>query len=296
MHAFTRVARLCLTEARPAVLAITLLRYLVGVLLADGAGPTRPGRIAAGAAGIAAAAIAVYVYNGVTDRQEDVANGSRRPIAAGMLSVRCAAGAAAASASASLACGLVLGMGGFAMIGAYLAVGYAYSGPPFRFKNGFGTVMPSVVVLGLAAYFCGATADGGRPGPNLAVFALGNALWMAVVGGISKDLSDVPGDRIAGRRSWPIVLGLRRARLALCIAAATAALGFCVAVADTATELAGCAVVMLLGAMAVTVACGYVREGAARGRCRLPYRAFMWTQHICHLTLLCSLGVAAVLA
>lgn len=284
----------CLAEARPAVLAITLLRYLVGVLLAAGAGPVLPARIALGAVGIAAAAFAVYVFNGVTDRREDIANGSRRPIASGRLPVRFAATAAAGAAVASALCGLVLGLGDLAVILAYLAVGYAYSGRPFRFKNAFGTVMPSVVVLGLAAYFGGALAAGGHPGTKLVVFAGANALWMALVGGISKDLSDVPGDRVAGRRSLPILLGLGRARLALCAAAGTVALCFALAAARLAGELAGCAVVMLLGAAAVAVTCGYVREGATRSRCRLPYRAFMWTQHACHLALLCTIGVAAL--
>jgi hypothetical protein len=74
------------------------------------------------------------------------------------------------------------------------------------------------------------------------------------------------------------------------------ALGFCAAAAGVAAQLAGCAAVMLAGAVAVGVTCGYVTDGAARDRCRLPYRAFMWTQHTCHLMLLCTLGLAALLA
>jgi 4-hydroxybenzoate polyprenyltransferase len=294
MNGLIRLIRYCMLEARPAVLAITLLRYLVGILLADSAGPVRPARVAAGAAGLVAAAFAVYVFNGVTDRREDVANGSRRPIATGALPARSAARAAAAGAATALGCGALLGTGELAVIAVYLLVGYAYSGRPFRFKNSFGTVMPSVAVLGLAAYFGGALAAGGHPGPRLVVFAAGNALWMAAVGGISKDLSDVPGDRIAGRSSWPIVLGLRGARVALRLAACAVALAFGVAVLRLATELTGCAVVMLLGAAAVAVLCGRIEEGAERSRCRLPYRAFMWTQHTCHLVLLCSLGLAAL--
>ncbi len=293
MAGILRNLRYCLAEARPAVLLITLLRYAAGTLLATHAG-LHPARIAIGAVGCSGAAFAVYVFNGVTDRKEDVANGSRRPIAAGALPVRFAARAAAAAAVLSLVCGLALGTGELSMICAYLLFGYAYSGRPFRFKQFFGTVMPSVMVLGLATYFAGTLATGSRPGARLVAFAVANVLWMAVVGGISKDFSDVPGDRVAGRRSWPIVVGMNRARVLLSCVAVAVAVGFYFAAARYAVGLEDCAAVMVLGSVTVAVMCLFVRPGASRARCRLPYRAFMWTQHASHLVLLCTLGVAAV--
>lgn len=286
-----RYTRLCLVEARPAVLVICLFRFLAGGLLADRRGPTDVAGVAAGAAGWLAATFAIYVYNGVTDREEDVANGSRRPIASGALPVRPAALAAGIATAAALIGGAFQSMTQLLALVVYLAVGYAYSGAPFRIKRSYAMVPPSLAVLGLATYFAGASAAGHRPGRDLVVFAGANALWMAAVGGVAKDMSDVRGDRLAGRRSWPVVLGFGRTRVVLAAAATTVAAGFGVATLHYAAGLGGCAVVMSVGAVAISAACRAIREDASRPVRRLPYRAFMWTQHACHLFLLATFGL-----
>ena len=284
-------ARRCLVEARPAVQVICMLRFFVGALLGRRTGGFDRTGVLVGALGWCAASIAIYLYNGVTDREEDVANGSRRPIASGELPAGFAAGAAVAAAAVAVGCCAVVGRAELAAVTGYLLAGYAYSGAPFTFKRSYATVMPTVAALGLTTYLAGALSTGNRPGPQLAVFAVTNATWMALVGGISKDMSDVPGDRVAGRRSWPIVLGLARTRKLLGAVAAGVAMGFLAASHAYARNLTGCAAVMVIGAVAVSVACRFVRESATRSRCRLPYRAFMWTQHSSHLVLLCALGL-----
>lgn len=285
-----RSARLCVMEARPAVLVICLFRFVAGGLLGDRSGPADVGGVVAGAAVWLAATFAIYVFNGVTDREEDVANGSRRPIAGGALPVRPAAAAAGLATAAALLGGAFQSRTQLLMVVVYLAVGYAYSGRPFRFKRSHLLVPPSLAALGLTTYLAGASAANQRPGRDLAVFAVVNALWMAAVGGVSKDMSDVRGDRLAGRRSWPVVLGFGRTRVLLAGMATAVAVGFGVATLHYAAGLGGCAVVMLTGALAIVAACGAIREDASRTVRRLPYRAFMWTQHACHLLLLTTLG------
>ena len=290
MGSIFRRARLCLIEARPAVQVICLLRFLAGVLLGSRSGHPDPARVAIDAAGWFLATVAIYVYNGVADLEEDVANGSTRPIAAGALSVRFAATTAVLTGAAALACAGAQGTAQTAAMVVYLLVGYAYSGPPFRLKQAFYTSMPSVAVLGLTTYFAGALATEQRPDATLVVFAVANSVWMGVIGGISKDLSDVTGDRAAGRRSWPIVLGHLRARQLLVATAATVSLGFWSAAKLYPSALTDCVPVMLAGALAIAAACLVAIENATRSRRRLPYRAFMWTQQTSHVLLICALG------
>jgi 4-hydroxybenzoate polyprenyltransferase len=119
------------------------------------------------------------------------------------------------------------------------------------------------------------------------------SFWMGGVGGIAKDLSDVPGDRLAGRRSWPVVFGERRARRVLATAACVVAASFAVAAAAFSPRLLGSAAAVLLGAVAVVVVSADVPGTADRARRRLPYRAFMGTQYLSHAVLIGTLALVA---
>jgi 4-hydroxybenzoate polyprenyltransferase len=129
----------------------------------------------------------------------------------------------------------------------------------------------------------------------LITFAVMMSLWIGGVGGIAKEFSDVEGDRTAGRRTWPIVLGDARARLLLAVVACLLGGAFLVLAWCYDGRLVGCAATMLAGA--VVVAAASTADGAAEGgreRTRRPYRAFMWTQQITHLVLggtLCLLAI-----
>jgi len=111
------------------------------------------------------------------------------------------------------------------------------------------------------------------------------SLWMALAG-TTKDLSDVAGDRAAGRRTLPVLLGDRWARrlmAGLVLVAGSVLLAGAVLVAP---RLLPPATVLGVGAVAVA---GWVLAGTGstdRRRQRAPYRLFMGSQYAVHLTVL----------
>ncbi|WP_327745181.1 UbiA family prenyltransferase [Streptomyces europaeiscabiei] len=289
MRSLARQAGACLVESRPSVQLVFLLRFLAGSLLGVAAGPARPGNVAVVAVGWTCCTMAIYLFNGVADREEDVANASTRPIASGRLPVRSAVAAVGALTVTGLLCVFSAGIGSGLLAVAYLLVGYAYSGPPFPLKRTYYTCTGAGVGLGLATYAAGFLAGGRRPDVSLVIFAGTMTLWMGCVGGIAKEFSDVEGDRVAGRRTWPMVLGNAGARWLLGVVAGGIATGLTVAALLYSVQLIWCAVTVLLGALGVTVAGLRVTPGKGRSSRRKPYRAFMATQLAAHLVLAASL-------
>lgn len=286
------MAGYCVRESRPAVQVIFLLRYLVGVVLvAQRSWPVA--RILVGATGWACATFAVYVFNGVADYPEDLANGSTRPIARGALPMRTAGVAAAGAAAVGCAAAVTLGVAFAATMLVYLVTGYAYSGRPYPLKRNFSTASISGGLAGLLTYLAGATAAGRPVGASLLLFAVAMSVWMGGVGGIAKDLSDVPGDRLAGRRTWPVVFGERRARLLLIAVAATVGVAFVIGAATVNARMLWCAATLCAGALAIAAVSLRMPATAVRPRTRLPYRVFMWTQYAGHVVAV-SVTVALV--
>src|SRR5260370_26519618 len=130
MRTVARRVRYCLSEARPLVQLIFLLRFTAGVLL-GGQGSVPLARALLGAAGWSAATVSVYLFNGIADRVEDVANGSSRPIARGDLPVSFALTVTVLAASLGFAAAWGHGTWPAAAMVAILVVGYTYSDPPF---------------------------------------------------------------------------------------------------------------------------------------------------------------------
>lgn len=280
----------CLIEARPVVQVVFLMRFAAGAAL-GGTGRIQLGATLLGALGWFLATCAVYLYNGVADHLEDVANGSRRPIAGGTLPLHVARRVIVVLGLAALVLAMAAGPGTGAVMLAYLVFGYAYSGPPLPLKCRSYTASLGGAALGLLSYLCGAVAAGRGLGVPLLVFALAMTAWMGGVGGIAKDLSDVAGDRLAGRRTWPVVLGLERAaRLMLLVAFAVAA-GSTVAAAVADPELLLPAAALTGGAVALVVVCARVPRDADRELRRRPYRVFMRVQYLAHAALAAALLV-----
>ena len=284
MRLLVHHTRLGLVEARPQVQIVFLMRFAAGVMLCA-PGAHALSRAAAGAAAWFCATVAVYVFNGVADRAEDVANGSSRPIARGDLPVRSALRLCVVLSAAACAASTWLGIRVLVVMALYLMLGYCYSGPPFPFKLRYYSTSIGGSALGLLTYLGGALTSVDRFTPGLTVYAVMMSLWMGAVGGIAKDLSDVAGDRAAGRRSWPVVFGERRARFALRCAAVAVAVAFAVASAVAEVRILWCAGAVLIGAVVVVLASADPGRGADRARRRLPYRAFMWTQYLSHAVL-----------
>ncbi|WP_405775302.1 UbiA family prenyltransferase [Streptomyces sp. NBC_01538] len=289
MRSLARQAADCLAESRPSVQLVFLLRFLAGSLLGVAAGPAQHGNVAVVGVGWMCCTMAIYLFNGVADREEDIANASTRPIASGRLPVRSAVVVVGTLTTTGLLCAFSAGTGSGLLAVAYLLVGYAYSGPPFPLKRTYYTCTGAGLGLGLTTYAAGFLAGGRRPDVSLVIFAGAMTLWMACVGGIAKEFSDVEGDRVAGRRTWPMVLGDTRARWLLAVVAGGISAGLTVVALLYSAQLIWCAVTVLLGAFGVTVAGLRATPGQDRSSRRTPYRAFMVTQLAAHLVLAVSL-------
>lgn len=273
-------------EARPVVQMIFQLRFFAGAAVAAPTGVVpRPAPLLVGALAWLCATWFVYLLNGLSDQVEDRRNGSARPLATGMLPVGVARRIAGCLAGVALLLGAAISLRMAALVALMLLLGWLYSaGPRPQKSNMLGFVLV-VASGGIVTYLAGCAAVDGPVGPELLVMMVTMSLWMALAG-TTKDLSDVAGDRAAGRRTLPVLLGDRGARRLM---AGLVVLAGSVLVAGAllvAPALAAPAAVLSVGALAVA---GCVLTGAGatdRRRQRSPYRLFMTSQYAVHLTVL----------
>jgi 4-hydroxybenzoate polyprenyltransferase len=288
---WTAIAVQSWREARPVVQTIFQLRFMAGVVLSGGfaadAGLGAVGLTVGSALVWLCATASVYILNGATDVVEDRANGSRRPVAAGRLSPTKAR-------QTAITLGIVALLGAAAqsvllllLITAVLALGVAYSEPPLALKRWTGGVAFVAFLGGLLTYAAGAVV-GGKPNAGTLVFAGLLSAWIAMVGALTKDLPDVFGDTVAGRRTIAVVYGVGVAtRLA-----ATAAAGIGVTALVLSHLFAPQLQLQcwLLAAGGVLVArFALVVDRAQPRTLGRPYQAFMTTQYVVHLSLPFSL-------
>ncbi|WP_085368906.1 UbiA family prenyltransferase [Leifsonia sp. NCR5] len=273
------------TEARPIVLWVFNLRFLVGGMLAFG-GEIPVLKAVGGGASWFLAVWVVYLVNGISDIAGDRANGSHRPLASGALTTNAAGSWCVVLAVASLAIAVHVTLVFVLLVVLMLTLGLAYSLGAHAAKK---WAVPALAVAasgGLLTYLAGAEAFHGTIPSAVPVFAVVMALWIAVVGH-AKDFGDAVGDRIAGRRTLPIVLGERAARLAVATgSAAIGGLGVLAAALNPALlSLAA------LGPCAVAVSgLSIAGRGQDRRAQRRPYRAFMVSQYTVNLL---AVGLAA---
>ncbi|OZC43779.1 hypothetical protein CH289_26635 [Rhodococcus sp. RS1C4] len=289
-----RNAWLCFVEARPQVQGVYLLRFAVGIAgVSATAGPVGVGQLAAGALTWWAVVISTYLFNGVTDVLEDVANASQRPIARGELAVRTARWVSVATAITALLMAAVAGREMWCWTFAFLTLGWVYSAPPLAAKRW--SLSSSVVIFGLgwASYAAGAAAGGGGFGRTEQVFCASMATWMALVGAVVKDLSDAHGDAIGGRRTLAAQRGLSSARRLAIFG--TTVVGVCAPIASllwAPLALFG-TLPLTAGALWVMALCARANDYDLKAR-RCGYRAFMATQYAANLAMLGTLLVRAV--
>lgn len=222
-----------LLESRPGVQAIFAVRYVVGA--GAGAGNRSHLVLARGFEGAAAwlaATMFIYLLNGLSDVAGDRVNGSSRPLARGALDVRAAAAW----------CGLLAVGSGFLAerVGLWfevldlvmLSLGLAYSLGPLAAKNSAWSASVVIGIGGLATYVAGMLAADGRVTLRGMAIAGVMAAWMAAAGN-TKDFGDLDGDRAAGRRTLPVLLGRRRAtRVIVVLAGLVALIGVAAALWD----------------------------------------------------------------
>lgn len=290
-HRNPSILRLCVEESRPAVLMAFQLRYFAGIALALASdpeiGPRSVVQAVFGSLAWFGAIFYTYLFNGCMDYHEDQVNGSARPIASGRLPRATALLVARIAAVGSLASAACAGTGPLILCAAMLLLGHAYSAPRFAWKNRTPAAMGVVLASGLLTYAAGPLTLGLSPhSPALFLTAAAMSLWMALVGAVAKDFSDIEGDTAAGRRTWAVTLGERRTRYLVAAGACTVAAVFTAGALRWAPGQLPTACVVLAGAAALATVTLRGRATDSRHRRRRPYRFFMVTQHCAHLALL----------
>ncbi len=293
-----RRLRLAWREARPVVQAIFLLRFAAGAALGTAAGAhgtVNGSALLTAALGWVATTWAVYLLNGVADVVEDRANGKARPIARGELSRRSATAIVWALSVAGLGFAATVSATQVLLTASMLGIGWAYSLGPWPLKANLAGFVAAVTALGLLTYLAGwSAAGGGRLTAPVILFGLMMSLWMGL-GGSTKDLADAEGDRLAGRKTLPVLLGDRGARAVMAIAASSVGWTFVVLCAIRAVGILPSAAVVFAGSAVLS---GTVLTSLSRGSRsaeRRPYRVFMVTQYCAHLALFGCLGLGSPL-
>ncbi len=244
-------------------------------------------RLATLVAGWLLLTIPIYVFNGVTDVQTDDANLSHRPIASGRLKARTALGACLPLAAVGLALCLAIGPAEGCVGAGMLALGWAYSAGPCLKKAALG--FAAVIGAGAAlTYIAGWLARGQLTAAQLWL-GLAISLWVGLCCA-SKDFSDVAGDALAGRRTWPVVLGARRAAVLLCALTviATIILALTVTLTSSSTLIL---TALVCGSFSLIVSLLRCTDADTRTITRRPYKAFMLTQYTVNIAM--ALTVAA---
>ncbi|WP_432837912.1 UbiA family prenyltransferase [Dactylosporangium sp. CA-092794] len=287
-----RTAALVWREARPVVQIMFVLRFLAGAALAAG-NSVLSVRTLAGLVTWSAAVCAVYLRNGVADVVEDRRNGSTRPVAAGRLDAGRALTIARSLAAGSIVASALLDPRAGLLAAAMVALGWAYSAGRRPLKGSVAGFALIVIGGGLLTYLAGALLAHGRWSAPAFCFGLVMSLWMATAGS-SKDLSDVEGDRAAGRRSLPVLLGPSLAAAVIAGATLALAAGFVAVAVLLAPALRLCAAVLATGAAVTAVALLGTPPAAGRARRRRAYRAFMATQYATHLGLFVNIAASVI--
>lgn len=151
------------------------------------------------------------------DRHVDAINEPNRPIPSGRIPGRWGLYLGIIWSAAALGLGALLGVWAFVASIVAVALSWAYSAPPFRFKAD-GWSGPAVVGLayeGVAWFTGAAVVMSALPGPLIVTAAL---LYSIGAHGIMtlNDFKAIEGDQRMGVKSLPVRLGAERAALVAC--------------------------------------------------------------------------------
>ncbi len=280
-----RAVWLIFREARLVVQIGYALRFLVGLRFACSASHANFSAVRAALAFVAwiCVCVAVYALNGISDETGDRLNRSSRPIASGALDAGTAWNVVQSVFVVGALCAAAVSTWLLVVYAVMAWLGWAYSFGSRPLKNTVPSLVFSGTVLGGLTYLAGwIGGSGGTPGVVPVVCCTGMALWMGLAGTATKDLGDVSGDLLGGRRTLPILVGLARARLIASVGVLVYAAVFCVVVAVLAPAWLYVPVLILIGAVVVAGLC-LIKPGETE---RNAYRAFLLTQHCTNLAML----------
>ena len=164
---------------------------------------------------MAAAAMAVYIFNDVQDLEQDRLSAQQgdtyhvtRPLVTGVVTIPVAMSLVVLLSIVSLGIGATINHMVLICLAAFLGLGYMYSAPPIQLKKRFFLKQCTIGLGGLIAGLAGGAAVTVLSRPvmycALLFFTLNVGLTPLV------DLRDIDGDRKMGRNTFPVILGPHR--------------------------------------------------------------------------------------
>lgn len=155
--------------------------------------------------------VGMFVLNDLVDSDLDRANGKKRPIPSGLVSKRQAWTFIISTNMAALVLSIItFNLTGNLIVAAMLIIGILYSAPKIALMKRFLTKTITIAIYYCLCALLGATSYGTDMVMNNPVILAHGLSMLAVMIFISStlnDLGDVGGDRAAGRRTVPIVIG-----------------------------------------------------------------------------------------
>jgi geranylgeranylglycerol-phosphate geranylgeranyltransferase len=153
-----------------------------------------------------------YIMNDILDADLDKANGKKRPIPSGLVSKRQAwTFVAFAFGAAVLLTMVTFSPISMVIVTLMLGIGVTYSLPPFVLMKRFIVKTMSIAVFYILCALLGMTSvfnlDIAMDSPVWVASALLTLALMVFISSTLNDMGDVDGDRAAGRRTMPIVVG-----------------------------------------------------------------------------------------
>jgi geranylgeranylglycerol-phosphate geranylgeranyltransferase len=152
-------------------------------------------------------ALATYIYNDATDFKVDRINETKRPSVTGKASRKQLAGLVSVLFGSSLALAASINTQTLLIASLCIALGVTYSHPRFNLKEKFPLKTVTTAAGAALSSLLGGTAVANISFP-VAYAALSFFLFFFVLGPLG-DIGDLKGDRVSGRRTFPIVLGTR---------------------------------------------------------------------------------------
>lgn len=221
-----------------------------------------------------------YIMNDLVDAKLDRANGKKRPIPSGLVSKRQAwTFVALAFCTAVLLTAITFKPISLLFLGLMLTIGIAYSAPRIALMRRFVVKTVSIAIFYMLCALLGITSaynlNLALQSPALVAGVLLTLALMVFISSTLNDMGDVDGDKAAGRRTIPIVIGKDNTiKLTMSLAAGVLATTWAFYGAAALTGQAS-----LITAVATTAIALIVLMSLDKMRQEIQNSAFMRAQH-----------------
>ncbi len=221
-------------------------------------------------------ALGMYILNDLTDIDLDRVNNKKRPIPSGQVSKEQVYSFVILTNGAAILLAMITSnLASMIIIVPMIVMGILYSAPKIAFKDRFVIKTLSIAFGIILCFMLGATAGFGLNGlPNsFAIPIYGSVIlgMMIFVTSPFNDIGDIAGDRAAGRRTIPIVIGAKNT--------VKMAMLFAMSISATSWTLYGLSVVGLIMAASVSFVSALTIVTVAKTLRKLDDAEFVRRQH-----------------